>query len=254
MSDLIVTAMLAWYDEDANLLEECVLSLAGLCDRLVAVDGGYGLISDAGGSSSVDQHKTIIRAAKRAGLDLDLFVPPAAWSGQVAKRDWMIKRATHGWQTPPDWLFVVDADYRIHCDRPERVRLELERFSRVDVFEVDFYTPLPDGFDLTQSPHEWHSKLAGKTIRHILLFRAYPEPRLEQRHWYYSALKRGKRVGMLGCHGLYPPAQSQRLRTPLTVEHRCFERSVRTLERNRVYCIDREVYLQAHGVEDGAAA
>lgn len=247
---MIVTAMLAWYEEDLNLLEDCILSLAGFCDRIVAVDGGYELIPEATGASSPDQHTTVIRACEKAGLDLDMFIPPDAWTGQVAKRDWMIKRATYGWQTPSDWLFVVDADYRIHGDA-ERVRAELGSRRMVDVYQPLLYQPLPDGFDLEQSPHEWHTRYAGQTIRHSFLFRAHPEPRLEQRHWYYSALKNGKRVGMQGCPE-YPKACTRPLRTSLTVEHRCFSRSQRTLQRNRDYCANRETYLQANGVEDGA--
>lgn len=250
MSGVVVTAMLAWYKEDLDLLEECILSLAGLCDRLVAVDGGYELIKGAGGSSGATQHARVRRAAQKAGLQLDLFVPRTAWSGQVEKRDWMIKRATLGGGSSPDWLLVVDADYRIHCT-PEQVRRELERDHRTDVFEPHFWTPVPAGFDLDLSPHEWHRKLAGKKVRHAFLFRAHPDPRLEERHWYYSAVKNGVRVGMLGCPN-YPRAVKRPLRSSLTVEHRCFERSLRTLNRNRVYCIDRETYLRKHGVEDGA--
>lgn len=246
---MIVTAMLAWYQEDLDLLHDCITSLAGFCDRIVAVDGGYELIPGATRSSSPDQHDAVIRSCAEAGLDLDLYIPPAAWTGQVAKRDWMIKRATHGQPTPPDWLFVVDADYRIHGNA-DQFRAELANSPRVDVFQPYLYEPLPPGFDLANSPHEWHTRYAGKTIRHSFLFRAYPEPRLEQRHWYYSAVKDGVRVGMLGCPK-YPRARTRPLRTKVIVEHRCFSRSLRTLERNRDYCAERAVYLAANGVEDG---
>lgn len=246
---MIVAAMLAWYREDLDLLHDCIMSLKGICDRIVAVDGGYELIPGATGSSGSDEHDAVIRSCDEAGLELDLVVPRAAWSGQVAKRDWMIKRATHGQQTPPDWLFVVDADYRVHADA-KQFRAELASNPRVDVYQTFFYEPLPDDFDLANSPHEWHTRYAGKTIRHSLIFRAYPEPRLEKRHWYYSAVKNGVRVGMLGCPE-YPKARTRPLRTPVTVEHRCFSRSLRTLERNRDYIIERTVYLEANGVEDG---
>lgn len=241
-----VTAMLAWYKEDLPLLRDCIRSLAGLCNRLVAVDGGYRQIPGATGSSGRYEQMIVRQAAAEAGLRLDLHVPDGPWPGQVAKRDFMIKEATLE-LTPQDWLLVVDADYRLHHDTAA-VRQELEQNTTADALEVDFWTPHPEGFDLEQAPHQWHRDLAGETIRHTLLLRAWPDPRLEDHHWYYSAVKHGRRTALLGCSD-YPEGVTEQLQSRLLVEHRCFERSLALLERNRDYCTVRDELVELTGVE-----
>jgi hypothetical protein len=52
---VIVTAALAWYDEAPEDLDRYVRALPVVCDRLVAVDGGYERYPGATPRSSRDE-------------------------------------------------------------------------------------------------------------------------------------------------------------------------------------------------------
>lgn len=241
---MIVTAMLAWWDEPPDMLATCVESLPVLCDRLVAVDGGYELTPGATAQSPPEQAKAIRAAAKKAGIPLDLYVPETLWEGQVQKRDFLMQQATK----EADWVMPVDADYVLHGPR-DAIRSELGRVE-ADSVQVEFYTSVPEGLDVKRvAPHAWHSEIAGYSLMTNLLFRALPEMRVEFRHWWYSGLKDGKRVALWGCDEVYPRAATWTLQAPLLVEHRCFFRDRMRLDRNKAFCARRDQQVTREGVE-----
>jgi hypothetical protein len=77
-----VTAMLAWFDEPVDLLETAVQGAAVVADRLVAADGAYEQVPDRAESSPPEQKRAIVRAAKKAGLDVS-FLPLGSGRGRL---------------------------------------------------------------------------------------------------------------------------------------------------------------------------
>ena len=139
---MIVTAMLAWFEEPTDLLDACVRSLGGFCDRIVAVDGAYDLTPGKARRSPPEQAEAIEKAASAAGIEAEIFVPGRVWEGQVQKRDFMLRLAAER----SDYVFACDADYIVRCEVPA-VRAELEE-SDADAFRLRFHTPIPAGFDV----------------------------------------------------------------------------------------------------------
>lgn len=106
-----ICAALAWCDETPEFLERCVLSLAGVVDDLVALDGPWRLFEapDSGDA----QRQAIADAAAAAGIDAYVTSAYPEWESQVHKRDELMKLASEG----NDWVFVIDADeYVVHSD------------------------------------------------------------------------------------------------------------------------------------------
>lgn len=241
--------MLAWWDEPSEDLYACVTSMAVLCDAVVAVDGAYEMTPGATPTSSHEEIRAIREAADAAGLEVDIFIPSSVWTGQVAKRDFMLRRAAKD----SDWLLAIDADHRLFGDR-DAVRGELEQIgSTVDSVTHDFRTPVPAGMsadDIEQmSPHPWHTRTAGVTLEHSLLFRRLEDMHVTTNHWGYSGVREdGVRVGVGGSQ--YEPAgRYHRLVAPFRFDHVCFMRDEYRLVRNREYCETRDAFLTAQGYE-----
>jgi len=109
-----ITACLAWYDEQPELLEQCVRSLAEIADELVAFDGAWRLQPNALGWSPSEQHEAIHAAAADSGIETSIVTMAGPWPSQVEKRTQLLASAT---ATGADWLFVIDADEHIReCD------------------------------------------------------------------------------------------------------------------------------------------
>jgi len=103
-------AMLSFFDEEPELLHECISRLKKIgVDLLVAVDGPYDLLPVDFQCSSFETINTIIG---EAGADLDLILRnKASWSGnEVEKRNYMLSVALEAAQEG-DWLLVVDSDH-----------------------------------------------------------------------------------------------------------------------------------------------
>jgi hypothetical protein len=60
---MVVTAMLAWFNETVEELHRAVTSLRTIADRVVAVDGGWDLYPGARASSPPEQADAIRSAA-----------------------------------------------------------------------------------------------------------------------------------------------------------------------------------------------
>ncbi len=243
-----ITAMLAWWDEPVDELEDCVRSLPVLCDALVAVDGAYEMTPGATAQSPSEQEAAITEAAESAGLEYKVVIPNKVWKGQVEKRAFMLDLAV---STNPDWLLAVDADHRLVGDR-ESVRRQLDWFMKCGVVSVrhSFRTPLPDWFDLANSPHAWHTELAGNTVDHALICRCLDGMRIEKNHWGYTGVQDGQRIA-LGSNWQsdeYPQGKAVKL-GDFRIDHVCFHRDQKRLDRNRDYCLARDSFAETNGYE-----
>ncbi len=131
----MITACLVWFDETPETLTRCVTSLAGVADRIVALDGPWQHMPHDCVSSPREQHDAILAAA---GSFDSVTVMPArrAWRSQVAKRAAALELAH---LVGSDWIAVIDADEHVERCDGETLRARLAETGR-DVCEVGFRT------------------------------------------------------------------------------------------------------------------
>lgn len=130
-----VTAVLAWFDESPETLDRCVRSLAGVADRLVALDGPWEHFPHESASSPRVQHDAIMSAA--ASLESVTVMPSnRPWRSQVAKRAALLELARI---VGSDWLLVIDADEHVERCDGGLLRERLASTGR-DVCKVGFRT------------------------------------------------------------------------------------------------------------------
>lgn len=247
---MIVTAALSWYDEPVDLLDACVRGLAGVADRIVAVDGAYRRYPGATPTSPHEQADAIRAAAEAVGIEHDIHVVDNLWAGQVEKRSYLLKAASVG----SDWILIVDADHIVHADGPA-ARAELERCGpNVDVVSVSFFTPDNKERDLIASAAtNWHADMAGSRVDLAHFFRALPDMHVERFHWWYRATKNGEPVWLWYGEGLHEGEtvlMPRKMRATYEIEHRCLLRDERHILANRAFCNDREIVVSLTGQED----
>jgi hypothetical protein len=125
-----MVACLAYYAERCSDLERCVLSLAGVADVLVALEGRWGHFPEVEGNEQALQRATIEEAALRTGIVCDHS--SGTWPSQVAKRSALMERAAgYG-----DWLLVIDADEWVMEADAAQLRAALAA-TRLDVARVN---------------------------------------------------------------------------------------------------------------------
>jgi hypothetical protein len=243
---LTVTAMLAWFDEPPDLLEQAVDSVAVVADRVVAVDGGYELAPGAKPLSPRPQAERIRKAARAAGLELILVEPSGLWKGQVAKRHFMLRLAAQ----ESDWVMPLDADWCVFGNR-EQVREEIGR-TKAEALTVDFSTPENDDRPLAESAAErWHVQTAGRVYQYPLLYRVLPDMSMDLSHWGYSALRpgTGDRIAYWDRRVAKKQARTAKVTSDLLIEHLCLFRDSKQIMRNREFCARRDKQVKAHGAE-----
>lgn len=244
---MIVTAALAWWDERPADLAACIRGMANIADRVVAVDGAYRRYPGATVTSPQRQADTIRKTAAKVGLDCRIIAPDRLWAGQLEKRTFLLNEAAKG----SDWIVVVDADHIIHADR-EGCRRELAGFGpEVEMIVAPYTTPANDSKPLAlTAATNWHRNLSGRTDDHRLLFRPFPDMRVEKFHWWYSGLKNGERIWILHSDtgGLGLPGT--RFESEYWVEHRCLYRDERRVRAGRAFCSDRVMVVELTGQED----
>lgn len=244
-----VTAALAWFDEDPVDLYRFACALEGAVDKLVAVDGAYERYPHDSPFSSADEVEALEQGCQKSGIELELHRPKAAWKGQVEKRTFLAAEAAK----QSDWIFTLDADHILRGVR-EAFRQELARVH-ADRVELNFFTTVNPSRPLkATSSTDWHSELAGKTVRQGLLLRALPDIRYERFHWWVSATKDRQRVWLYGGDEKLPHVAAHDLKAPFFVEHRCHFRRDRNILANREFCKDRVRIVEQTGQEDVVAA
>jgi hypothetical protein len=242
---MIVTAILVWWDENAEDLEECIRGMATVADRVIAVDGAYRRYPGATVASPPEQTIRIMETAREVGLDCVIHTPNRLWAGQVEKRSYAFQQAAHG----SDWIATFDSDWIAHGDRAA-VRDELAAFSadqRVDVVTASLYT-VPGNAYATN----WHRQEEQKgrvSLPHF--FRPLPGFRVEGSHWWYSAIKNGRRVW--AWHGVtaeWPVLPQFPIRSAYEIEHKTLARDEKHILASRAFCNDRVRVLKWTGQED----
>lgn len=246
----VVTAALAWFDEPLETLEECILSLEGVVDRVLAVDGAYARVSADSDVSPANQARLILDCSEKIGARCDLVVPRKRWAGQVAKRDFMMRRAAKR----SDWILVVDADY-VLCGDTQAAREEIESVPlSTDVIQIRFFTPPnPDVADVWETAAtSWHVETSGQWWWLPLMPRGLPDFRVMNHHWWYAARgSDGEIVWIWGEGDAYrQTTRRHTLAADMWIEHRCLFRDRERVLRNRDFCADREGIVAATGQED----
>jgi hypothetical protein len=243
----VITALLSWYDEPVELLEDGVRSLAGFCDRIIAVDGAYKFTPRAHNASPAEQASAIRGAADDVGLEVEVH-SGRIWEGQIEKRQHLFDLATDS-----DWLLIHDADHELEGD-PAMFRWFLDNLADdVVTVEVSYETPAVPGKEITP----WHEWLTTGSFYTPLIFRNLPLLRVERHHWWYSGLLDGELVALWGWdksggdfEGANDLQQGRHKRTgTLQVTHRCFDRPDEILERQRGLYAARADLVAASGVE-----
>lgn len=233
-----VTAALCWWNETVEDLRTAVTSAASVADRVVALDGAYARYPGATVRSGDEQADAIRDAAESAGIEALVVRPDRLWVGQCEKRTALMNLAADG----SDWIVILDADYVIDADR-EHVRDQLAA-TEYDVLRVPLVTP-PGEYATN-----WHREQAEAGEQWTpLVYRAYPEWLVEERHWWYSAIKDGRRVWMWDGddrYGRVPHGQLLGYR----VEHRSALQSHESILAARAWYNDCDLVTGLTGQED----
>lgn len=149
----MITGCLSFFDEEPELLVECITALAGAgVDQLVAVDGPYALYPHTSTSSSRKALDAIRWATRKHRINLLLSGGGHAWDGnEVEKRQHMLQLARGAqpkgkWnqiRLANDWLLIVDADHVWESDgdlhdllKPADTRKHYSFFAMVSFAEV----------------------------------------------------------------------------------------------------------------------
>lgn len=249
---MIVTAALSYFDDDLELLGQCLRSLPVVADRLVVADGRYERYPLNDNTQSPKAHLDFIRTTCREiGLPVKIDVARKVYAGQCEKRTRLLGLAAEG----SDWIVGVDTDHVLHGARYS-VRHELEQLDDdVDAVDVTYYTPLNHDRPLKETAAgSWHEALAGDYAIITGLFRALPGYVVEKHHWWYSAMKGGQRTWIWGGDGHYPHTKVHSMRAPYVVEHKCLFRRDEHVLANREFCEDRERLLRETAQEDAMVA
>lgn len=212
-----VTACLSWFDERPQWLAEAILSLEGVADHLVALDGAYALLPDAKRISPGEQHIAIKDACARIAIGCDIHVPPEPFAeNETEKRTLLFEHAN---RTSADWFYIVDADELVTCvpwDLKDRlaqtkhdvVEVSMVEHGRSQAFRKFFraqpikvignhYTYISgDGKRLWAASH---NKVPAESIRGFQLFhRSWerdPQRRERQKAYYDLRHERGTEYG-----------------------------------------------------------
>lgn len=114
---LTVGACLCWYAEPPESLEQCLASLTGVVDFVVALDGPWDPYPAHTIRSTVAEWRTV----GAAPLPI-VYGPVRRWASQIEKRTAGLQIAT---QAGADWILVIDADEHIRTADLDRLRHRL---------------------------------------------------------------------------------------------------------------------------------
>lgn len=232
-----VTAALCWWNEKPDELARAVASVGNVADRVVALDGAYRRYPGATARSSDEEVEAIASAADAAGMDSLVIQPRRLWAGQVEKRSYLLALAA----LKSDWILILDADYVVTADRQSV--LDQLAGTTFDALEVEMTTP-PGEYATN-----WHLQQAGPPSWHPLVFRALPGMHVEDRHWWYSAVKGDRRVWVWDGDGRYQ-AQPRGKLLDYRVEHRTTLQSHEATMAARAWYNDCDMVTKLTGQED----
>lgn len=242
---MVVTGALCWWNETPTDLTRCIRGLANIVDRVVALDGAYRRYPGATVHSDHAQAKAIRQACEHYGMGCLILEPDRLWVGQIEKRNHLLALAAVG----SDWIVTVDADHVIETERAA-VRAEL-RASTADIVDVPFHTPKNRTRSMRDSaPGRWHIDQTKRPEMIPQIWRASLGLRIEQRHWWISAQKKGQKVWAWGGPSHEPKLPHAAFVTPYRTEHRVLHRTTEQVKASRAFCNDRAVVVAKTGQED----
>lgn len=232
-----ITAALCWWNELPEELARAVSSVSCVADKVVALDGAYKRYPGGTPRSNEDQVEAIIGAADAAGMDSLVIQPRRLWVGQVEKRSYLLSLAA----LKSDWILILDADYIITADKSSVI----DQLSKTDhdTLEVEMTTPVGE------YATNWHKQQAGPPSWHPLVFRALPGMHVEDRHWWYTAVKDGRRVWIWDGDSRYPTIPRGRL-FDYRVEHRTTLQNHEATMAARAWYNDVDMITKLTGQED----
>lgn len=212
-----IHALLSWYSESPSWLAETVASLAGVADRIVAIDGAYALYPDSTErpASGIEQAETILRAAGGARIACTLHRPTEPFYGnEVEKRSLLFTLAEQD-ASEEDWYFVIDGDEVVTYAAPD-LKATLDCLGE-DVAEVGLtWTDDRQATGLGRRAEQTNEIRDGFTpVRR--LYRALPGLHVEGAHNVYMTFGGAYLNGRSDLHRLEPSAMLTR---DLRMEHR----------------------------------
>src|SRR4051812_14016537 len=103
-----IVGLLSWYDESPTWLAECIVSLAGTIDHLIAVDGGYQFFPGAieRPLSKIEESDIITHACNGAGIGLTLHRQHAAFEGNEVEKRSLALDLAYNVAREEDWLLI----------------------------------------------------------------------------------------------------------------------------------------------------
>jgi hypothetical protein len=242
---VIATGALCFWNERPEDLERCIAGLALVADRVVALDGAYARYPEATVRSPQEQVDAIRSACGRHGLDCLVLQPDRLWAGQVEKRSHLLAAASVG----TDFIVNVDTDHVIKTNRNE-IRPFLEH-SKADVLMAPYVTPPNLQRSMTESSvGNWHEEQSRQVMMIPHIFRALPGLRVEKRHWWYSAIKDGRRQWLWGGDGTGTEVQQSAIQVVYTVQHLTLMRTDEQIRLSRGFVNDRIAIVEQTGQED----
>lgn len=231
-----MTAMLNYFDEEPQMLFDCVKSVCDVgVDHVIALDGPYANFPHEKTYSLPSSNLAIVEACRESGVDWWVVTRNIAWEGdEVAKRNEMLRLALSpildSWfeprpplAGPDDWLLVVDADHRWSVVDGYSLKVFLAA-SREDFAEVAFADARhPDG------SWAWYEAR--------LLNRAITGMRYDGAHWRIS-LPDGRTSSTLRAGGSTSSALD--LRGCVQVTHHLAERDPERLAKQAAWYHERD--------------
>lgn len=183
-------ALLSWFDEDVDMLRECVESLRGVVDAVIAVDGAYALFPHAVPYSPTGQAIGI----KSVGIPTVMAYVDQAWMGnQAEKRTFMFDLAAGMGVLHEDWLMVIDADETFTVNDVGVFRRSIAQ-TRAHVGIVPFRTARGVG----RSFNGWEQ--SGGEVPKPRLFRLLDGLRVDHAHNVYLGTAADGTVYSLNSH------------------------------------------------------
>lgn len=216
-----IAALISFFDERPEELRECIRSLAGHVDHIVAIDGAYGLFPNGRPYSDPTEHKAVLKTCQQIGVGCTLEIPPRVWDTEMEKRTRLFELAATVTEDG-DWWFVMDADQRLK-QVPDDLREQLAG-SAWPAATVTFDEP--------------HPNAEGSRFPVRCLFRHCPGLRVERNHYSYVTPDGFWLWGNPRHRGAKSAAHD--LREQLIIEHRTHFRRKDRKDRATAYYKQRD--------------
>lgn len=210
-----IIAMLSFYDEDPQWIEELMVGVSQFADVLVAIDGAYDLYK---GERKFSERQ-ITAPMFASGIEHVHLDIGHEWSGnETEKRQYMLDKALDI-SEPGDWLMIVDSDYLF------------KEIPRIDIFRKTLQTTSAEAIDIN-----FYESEDGTGVHKMRMFmRALPGMFMDGNHFTYR-LPDGRHHHVLVRDSTAPSIQAE----DILVQHRCYLRDEKRREDQTAYYEQRD--------------